>query len=122
MISFKGYKNGLLSLTDVVSRLKTAIAKEDFFRLSDSELAYKSLRQFNFKKLEATEESISKYAQRVIDVTGFLKNSDNPISYFLRIYLDLGSKLLQVKNQLEAEAKKSSGRRRSFSSSRRKFH
>jgi hypothetical protein len=106
MISFKKYKNGLLSLTDVVDQLKTTIVKEDFFRLSDTELAYKALGQFNFKKLEATQESISQYAQRVIDVTGFLKNSDNPTSSFLRIYLNLGSKLLQVKNQLEAEAKK----------------
>jgi hypothetical protein len=33
MIRFKGYKNGLLSLTNVASQLKTAIAKKDFFNL-----------------------------------------------------------------------------------------
>lgn len=105
MINFKTYKDGVMSLTNLADRLRSTFQKEDFFRLSDSELAYKALRQFNFRNLGSSEESIAKYAQKVIDVTGFLKDSDKPIAYFLRIYLNLGPKLLQIKNLLEAEAK-----------------
>jgi hypothetical protein len=106
MISFNGYKKGTLEFMDVVKKLKEVIPIEELFAHSHQQIAYRALTEFNFRNLENTEASVAKYAQKLLDVTGLLKNVDQPIYYFLAVYLDLGRNLLQVKYGLEMQAKK----------------
>lgn len=106
MISFQAFKDGRLKITDVVRDIRKSITVNDIFLYSDYELTYKSLRLFNFRKLERTEDSVNLYAQKVLSLTGFFKNVDSPISYFVKIFLDKASNLLQIKNYLESEVKK----------------
>lgn len=105
MISLKAFKEGKIKSSEILASLRQVISAEDLFMFSDYELAYRSLKQFNLRKLERTEESIEKYTQKILALTGLLKNTERPIQVFLAFFLNKSSQLLQVKNQLEAEAK-----------------
>lgn len=106
MIKLKDYKLDTIDAHDISEILNSKIPIEDCFSLSSSELCYKALKHFNFKKLESNPVSISKYCQIVLDQTKILRNSDDPITYFLAIFMGVGKHMLKIKSRLEQQARK----------------
>ena len=104
-ISFQDYKSNKLSITEISTIILDKIPIEQLFTLSDEELAFEALSLFNFKKLSNDQESIKKYAQKVMDAKRLLRKTEQPITFFVRIFLKKGADLLKIKNALEAQAK-----------------
>ncbi|WP_406823961.1 hypothetical protein [Pedobacter sp. KACC 23697] len=105
MIKFSEFQNGKIKTNEVARLIREAISIEDIFMYSNYELTFRSLSTFNFKKLEYNKTSVEKYAQKVLAATGFLKNVSDPVLAFVRVFLDKGERLLEVKNNLESKAK-----------------
>jgi len=105
MIKFSDFQSGKIKTNEVASLIKEVISIEDIFMHSNYELTFRSLSAFNFKKLERKDVSVEKYAQKVLAATGFLRNVSDPVLTFVKVFLDKGEGLFEVKNNLETKAK-----------------
>ncbi|MDQ1150505.1 hypothetical protein [Sphingobacterium zeae] len=106
LINLKDYSQGRIDTKEISKILNSKIPIEDCFSLTPTELAYKALQHFNFRKLENNKDSITKYCQKILFETKFLRSSNNAIVHFLLIFMDIGKEILNIKNILEQQARK----------------
>lgn len=105
MINFKSYQDGAIDLDNIGEQIRSLIPIEDYFILSPRQLAYNALKHFNFRKVEETEGSVTKYCQKILQENKLLKKLDDPIHAFLVLVLNRGKNILKIKNRLEIQAR-----------------